>query len=585
MTIVNRYFSRNFALSAAVAVFCLAGADLQAATTSTDTVTIVATAPTASELGESPGAFTISRSGSTGDLTVLLDSSTGSATAGVLADYDPIPGMVVLPAGQTSLVVPVIPNQDGVAEGGETIVVSIQQNAAYIVGNPFAAQIALADDDLRAEMQAPRIIAYERLSDDDASVSTADASACIFRVELKDENGNPFQLPNDSEGRITVDVGGSASSADYNMFWVLGTDTVIGDGYSTGRLLESGRRSLNSGIVGGAFPIVDGDGNVIGYEGNVFTVTAGRSRAGVGIFRDGDVISFEGMTTTYVIFDATDNLDGTYDIVLSASLPDGFSLPPGADVLTAIPIVPAGSGTRFTLTNFKAYDHIEFEFTPKADASVEGAESITMTLEGSNDFAIANPTAATGYIADTDAVVSITLLANTVEGGSAGRVRIDTSNPFPFSISIPFAVTGTASTSRFSIANTAYTTLTPAVGYGSVTLPAGSSSATVLITPIATAANEGVETVVITLSNSYDYVLAGSSNSGLNPSATVNIGDPGTVIVPPIDPPDTGGGTGGVRPVPTSSGSKGGGCGAGSSLALVLALALGLRFVGANRRD
>nr|MBA3687143.1 hypothetical protein [Planctomycetota bacterium] len=125
-----------------------------------DVITIHATVPTATETGTQPGRFTISRSGSAGALTVFLDSSTGTATPG--GDYTAIPASVVIPDGVLTLAVSVVPVQDGSAEGGESVVVAIQNvsDNSYIVGNPFSALVTIADDDMTASVRVPQLLSY-----------------------------------------------------------------------------------------------------------------------------------------------------------------------------------------------------------------------------------------------------------------------------------------------------------------------------------------------------------------------------------------------------------------------------------------
>ena len=51
------------------------------------------------------------------------------------------PNPVVIPAGQSSLDVLVDPVDDAVVEGDETVVLSLVDDASYVVGSPGAATV------------------------------------------------------------------------------------------------------------------------------------------------------------------------------------------------------------------------------------------------------------------------------------------------------------------------------------------------------------------------------------------------------------------------------------------------------------
>jgi hypothetical protein len=61
----------------------------------------------------------------------------------------------------------------------------------------------------------------------------------------------------------------------------------------------------------------------------------------------------------------------------------------------------------------------------------------------------------------------------------------------------------------------------------SITIPAGASSATVPLSPLDDAAEEGVETATLTLSAGSGYVVAAPAN------ATVSIADDEAIVVAP----------------------------------------------------
>jgi hypothetical protein len=100
-------------------------------------VTVVATDATASEEGQDPGEFTISRSGSTAsDLTVKFNLG-GTAENGV--DYQAVGDSIVIPAGAQSAKLKITPIDDNnTAEQDETVILDLIDP----VGNEAAAKYA-----------------------------------------------------------------------------------------------------------------------------------------------------------------------------------------------------------------------------------------------------------------------------------------------------------------------------------------------------------------------------------------------------------------------------------------------------------
>ncbi len=111
-------------------------------------VSIVANDANASEAALNPGQFTVTRTGpTTAALTVVL-ARTGTATSGT--DYTAIatPLNLSIPIGASSAVVNVtLTANDTTNEGSETVIETINANAAYTIGTPSSATVTIADDD------------------------------------------------------------------------------------------------------------------------------------------------------------------------------------------------------------------------------------------------------------------------------------------------------------------------------------------------------------------------------------------------------------------------------------------------------
>ncbi|MCI0746639.1 MAG: hypothetical protein L0Y58_14660 [Verrucomicrobia subdivision 3 bacterium] len=92
-----------------------------------------------------PGLLVLRREGIiTNALSVLLNVS-GTATGGT--DHTNITSPVIIPAGSNSVSIPVNPIHDTNYEGSETVVLTLQNNAAYVADSANAT-VTIADDDL-----------------------------------------------------------------------------------------------------------------------------------------------------------------------------------------------------------------------------------------------------------------------------------------------------------------------------------------------------------------------------------------------------------------------------------------------------
>ncbi|MBA2479646.1 MAG: hypothetical protein H0V44_03210 [Planctomycetes bacterium] len=554
---MTRFLRTTLAL---VAIISIASPGLRAL----DSISIDATGPTAYELGTKPGQFTISRTGTTGALTVLL-TVTGSAISGT--DYAAMPASVVIPDGASSVLVPVTPIDDATPEGGETVILSITPNSAtYDLGNPFSAQVVIGDDEISASVEMGTIVSYEPFITP-AGTRPNFLGAAAFRVAFS--SGAVSRT-------IIINLGGTATPAiDYDFYFMFGHNV----GFSVGSLKDIGRRSLDGAVSGGTTVISSGPPAVNGYVLGTTHIkaTAGSSIApsGSGVFENNDIIYING--EPYRI-SGVSSAGGIFDFDITPGLKQNTI---NGNSIDTAPFVDLTGINRLQVNVPSGSTQVEFMMVPKTDALAEGAETITLGIQGSTDYAIRDPVIGTAYIADTNVVASIDLTNNAVEGATPGTATVRFQGAFSRSVTVPYLVSGTATPGvDYNIVGLNNTT-----GIGTVTLPAGATSAPISIIAISDAVAEGIETVTVTLADSLDYQLVGSSGSTLNPSATVNIGDPnsGVVIVPVTTGIGTGGGTtAGVRPLPSSGSGNGCGLGSGGALAVVMGL-LGLRLYRSRR--
>jgi hypothetical protein len=157
------------------------------------------------------------------------------------------------------------------------------------------------------------------------------------------------------------------------------------------------------------------------------------------------------------------------------------------------------------------------------DTEVEGTESATLTLQPGADYNLGTPNYVTLTLQDNDSPTSsptVTVTASDAAasetGPDGGVFTVTRTGVTTASLTVNYTLAGTA------ISGTDYTS--PG---GTVTIPAGASSATIAITPVNDTLVESPETVVLTLAASAGYTL------GSPASATVTIADNDTAPVLP----------------------------------------------------
>lgn len=109
------------------------------------TLIVSAVDANASESVPNPGAFLITRVGSTNFPVSVNFSLAGSASVGV--DYQPIASPVAVPAGVVTATLEVTPINDALRESVETVFLRLLAAPGYIVGAPDTATVVISDDD------------------------------------------------------------------------------------------------------------------------------------------------------------------------------------------------------------------------------------------------------------------------------------------------------------------------------------------------------------------------------------------------------------------------------------------------------
>lgn len=110
------------------------------------TIQLTATDSQASEAGDDPGAFTITRYGGTVDSPLTVHWTVGG-TATPDIDYTALAHSAVIPANQTSIVVPVTIINDSTVEPTETVTMQLASAPGYEFAAAVSGTVSITDDD------------------------------------------------------------------------------------------------------------------------------------------------------------------------------------------------------------------------------------------------------------------------------------------------------------------------------------------------------------------------------------------------------------------------------------------------------
>ena len=446
----------------------------------TQTVSIAATDSSASE-PSTPGAFTVTRTGG-GTTTPLTVAYTVSGTA-TSSDYAALPGSVTIPKGKTSATIAVTPADDDTIESTETVVVTLTPQTAYIVGTVNTATVEITSDDVpptvtvsafdsaAAEPSAPGSFRITRTG------RTTTSLLVSYSVSGTATSGTDFTT---LTGSATIPAG--ATFATVTVTPIDDTTVEIPETVIV-TLTESTRYTI--GFSSTATVIITDD-DVLPTVSISATDAAAAEPSGTGTI----TVTRTGGTTTALTVSYT--LGGT------ATSGSDYSAAPASSLT-----IPIGA-TSATIT-----------VTPIDDSLVESAETVIATLTTGTSYTVGTPSSATVTIADDEPVTPVepvvTIAATdaaAAEPADPGVFSITRTGSTTASLDVFYTVTGTATN------GTDYTVLA-----GSITIPAGQSSAAVVVGPIDDTDVEGPETVILTLVDAAGYSV-GTSNT-----ATVTIAD------------------------------------------------------------
>lgn len=441
--------------------------------------------------------FYLSRSNSTGDLVVNYTMS-GTAVNG--ADYQLLSGSATIADGQTGVDVTITPTDDTTIEGIESIVLTINADAAY--GTEVSSGTLYLTDN-----ETPSVsVAFN------ASTSTTTEALDPTLGEFRDI---PVVISAVQTAPVTVEytaAGGSAAGDDVDWAFV--------DATNGNAIIPRGKLTFPAGVTTQNIRIkIKNDTVQEGAETAVITL---RNVLGQAVR-----ISTSKPTHTLTINDANNLTPRVQFLLASSTVVEADGKEPllmavlDKPATTAVTVNYTATGTASspadyslpagTLTFAIGETFKPLPLTIVADAIPELAETIVVTLSNPVGADIGTTTVHTITVKETN-TPELAITASTpdaIEGGQAGAFTISRSGgSTALALTVTYAISGTAT----NVSDYA------ALG-GSVVLPAGQTSVSIQVAPTDDTTTEADETVIITLQPDLNYTL------GTTTDATVTILD------------------------------------------------------------
>ncbi|MFM9959793.1 MAG: ELWxxDGT repeat protein [Planctomycetaceae bacterium] len=463
-------------------------------------VSLAVTPASLLENGTGNATYTFTRTGSTaGSLTVNFAVG-GTATfdsdylASGATSFAETSGSVTFNAGQATKTVVIDPVGDNVLESNETVVLTVIEGDAYIVGTPTAATTTITNDDA------------------EVTVSVSPSSVT--------EDGTPNLV------YTFTRVGATASALTVN-YTVSGSATLTTDYAQSGAAtftasagtvsIAAGQTTKTITINPVADAILEPDETVILTLATAANYSIGTANAATGTIANDDPRVSLAVTPASVTENGTANATYTFTRTGPTTSPLTVSFNVGGTATFNSDYATTGaasfSETAGTVTFAAGQASKTVIIDPAGDTQVEANETVVLTLAAGVDYVIGSPLAATATIANDDAEVTVAVSPNSVdENGTPNliytftRIGLTTS-----ALTVSFTVGGTATfSSDYSQSGAAAFNAT----VGSVSFAAGQSTKSITINPTGNTIVEPDETVILTVTPAANYSV-GTANSAI----------------------------------------------------------------------
>ena len=423
-------------------------------------VSIEATTPTVSQQGDTTGEFTISRTGTSGDLTVYLAVS-GTAVSGF--DYAPIDNPVVIPDGSAALTIDVIPFQNLILNSSEDVELTVLTATNYNVARDATADVTITSDANNIGVAASFCFAASAFPESlspGITVTLSKTSSVPVSVDYRVIGGtaaaNHYYLP---PGTLTISNGWTGM-IPLKILEDTNADISFEPPQTIRVVLVNPINATLGAIKIHTYTILEDDISQVSVNATVTNA----SDISPGHF----IISRTGATNaSQPVF---------FQITGSASAPTDY-LPLGNSVT-----IPAGALS------------VDLPILPNTNRTMKLPGTVVLTLISATNSSltsarVAAVTIAPNYVNNLPIVtVTATNHPYAVEGGGSGQFVFTRTGPVTNALLIPFTVAGTARN------GTDYGAIT-----NGVTIPAGQSNASVTITAVDDQIAEGERTVILSL--------------------------------------------------------------------------------------
>lgn len=428
-----------------------------------------------------PGTFTLRRLGSRVAAITVNYSLSGTAING--ADYSTLNGTATIGANLGSATITVTPINDALVEGSETVILTVGTGTGYTVIEPSSASLEIREDE------------------------TVDVSLTVQDATCKEQ-----PTPDTGSFRITRSA---TSAAPLTVNYTLNGTANNGTDYST--LNGTATIPANATTVDViATPIHDA--LVEGYESIIMTIASNGANYDIGdnrmqtlwiqddespsisiVASDNAAAEADGGAANSGLYTITATFAPATDLTISYTV--GGTATNGVDysLLSGTLVIPAGQ-TSATIPVEVVDDNIG-----------EASETVTVTLGQVAGYNVLITTAVTVTIAANDLPEANIVVAD----ASASENPVDTTR---FVVTLSKTPSANTTTIGYNLSGTA-TSGSDYTAPGIFTIPKGSNTGNITITPLNDSIAEGSETVIITLAPSPNYTI------GANVTASATITD------------------------------------------------------------
>ncbi len=430
-----------------------------------DTVEVATTTPVLEENGSDTGQLVFSRSGSTQNNLLVYYSVGGTAVAGL--NYTPLPGVVLLPAGQSSTTVPLLPLDDFLVDADQTVNITLTPNSAYTLASSASAQVIILNSD------------YTTVTVTTTSPPAAQPTTPGTFTVQRNGDLTPALV-------VHYNVGGTAiSGVDYQP--LSGTVTIPPGAASTDiTLVPTGGVSLG-GNQSVSIILTNTPNYDVGVPGSATLSILDQTLPTVSVKATGGDVSEQGTQFGEFTFTRTGTSgDLPVYFIVNGTAVSGFNFAP----LPSPVIIPDGSSS------------VVLDVIPFQDYILEDTQTLVLTLQASPGYNLGTPASAAMNIFDdglsTEPGVSFCFSASAYPESTSPGIAVVLSTNYPQTVTVDYRVIGgTAPRSRYALPQ------------GTLTIQPGSQVAFVPLNIINDNSNQPAQTVQVALFNPVNATLGG----------------------------------------------------------------------------